>query len=75
MTDRELRVGRGIMRPGATDEEVRAYVQRLRARKDDDRPYWQPWLTARQTRIIRDALRDHDTPIEQDFSALVELRR
>lgn len=40
----------------------------------EDRQLFQPFLTARETRIIRDALAGHETVIEDDVAALRKLR-
>jgi len=50
-------------------------MRRLAGEKpSEDRQLWQPFLTARETRIIRDALVGHETVIEDDVAALRKLR-
>lgn len=51
-------------------------VRRLSDRDmaDEDKIVMQPWLTRRQTRIIRDALMGHDTVFDDDVSELFRLR-
>jgi hypothetical protein len=41
---------------------------------NEDKIQWQPFLSYRQTRIIRDALMDHETVIDDDVSELFKLR-
>ena len=48
--------------------------QVLRGKLGEDRQLWQPWLTARQTRIIRDALAGHEVVVDEDVAALKGLR-
>ena len=42
--------------------------------RDEDRIQWQPFLAYRQTRLISDALTEHETVIDADVSALYKLR-
>jgi hypothetical protein len=65
----------------ASDEEVtrmaEMMIRRLAGKHepvDDDRIQWQPFLSYRQTRIIRDALMEHETVMDDDVSELFKLR-
>lgn len=40
----------------------------------EDRHLWQPWLTARQTRLILQALEEFETAIDDDVEPLRSLR-
>ncbi|KAF5057833.1 hypothetical protein DSECCO2_352770 [anaerobic digester metagenome] len=50
-------------------------MRRLAGEKpSEDRQFFQPFLPARETRIIRDALAGHETVIEDDVAALRKLQ-
>jgi hypothetical protein len=72
---------KGVSVRFASDEEITRMAEMLMRRRDgveedvnEDRIQWQPFLSYRQTRIIRDALVEHETVMDTDVSELFKLR-
>ena len=74
-----MEMARNTTWPNAPLSEVLAQAEmlmrhRLGEKPSEDRQLFQPFLTARETRIIRDALAGHETVTEDDVAALRKLR-
>jgi len=72
---------KGVSVRFASDEEISRMAEMLMRRLEgvanddnEDRIQWQPWLTYRQTRLIHDALVEHETVMDDDVSCLFGLR-
>ena len=74
-----LEMARATTWPNAPLSEVldtaEMLMRRLAGEKpSEDRQLWQPFLTARETRIILEALEEFETAIEDDAMPLRKLR-
>jgi hypothetical protein len=72
---------KGVAVRFASDAEVTRMAEMIMRRMNgeidqlnEDKVQWQPFLSYRQTRLIRDALMGHDTVIDDDVSCLFGLR-
>jgi len=74
-----LEMARATTWPNAPLSEVldtaEMLMRRLAGEKPgEDRQFFQPFLTERETRVIRDALVGHETVIEDDVATLRKLQ-
>ena len=74
-----MEMARAMTWPNAPLSEVldtaEMLMRRLAGEKpSEDRQFFQPFLTARETRIILEALAGHETVIEDDVAALRKLQ-
>ena len=72
---------KGVSVRFANDAEVTRMAEMIMRRqagvndpRNEDRIQWQPCLTYRQTRLINDALIEHETVMDDDVSELFRLR-
>lgn len=72
---------KGVSVRFADDAEVTRMAEMIMRRqagvnepRNEDRIQWQPYLTYRQTRLINDALIEHETVMDDDVSELFRLR-
>ena len=72
---------KGVSVRFASDAEITRMAEMLMRRqrgenepRNEDRIQWQPFLSYRQTRLIREAIMEYETVIDDDVSELFKLR-